>query len=323
MIVIRNLTHTYPGSRKQRPRNALIDLSLTVGTGDFCILSGPNGSGKSSLFRILCGLALPTSGSVSIGGHDLFKHPAAARAQTGVVFQSPAVDKYLSVLENLRLHASLHGIKGAELSRRLEEALAWTVLKDRLDDKVESLSGGMQRQVELAKVLLTRPRLLLLDEPTTGLDPAARRAFLDCLRRIHKEQGMTILMTTHIFAEAEDADRVAILKEGRLLAYDAPSVLRSRIGSEMVVVQSLDPIALEEKITTELGLPFRRVGEELRLEQHGNGESLPILEKILERYRPQILSISIKQPSLEDVFIHVTAGQDPATDAPALLKTGS
>jgi len=315
MIQIENLTHVYPASRKTPERTAIDNLSLTVDEGQFCILSGPNGSGKSSLFRILCGMSYPSAGSIRIAGHDLLKAPAKARAEMAVVFQSPAVDKHLSVAENLKLHADLYGIKGKDYAERLDEALAWTNLKDRLAEKVDILSGGLARQVELTKCLLTRPRLLLLDEPTTGLDPATRRAFVDALHRIQKGRKLTVLMTSHIFSEAEDADRVAIMRAGKLLANDSPQALRGQLGREMVVLQSRQTEALEARIQADLGLKTRRHGDEIRLEETDNGNSLPILEKLLERYRAEIDSIAIKQPSLEDVFIHLT-GQT-AADADA------
>lgn len=312
MIVIQDLTHVYPGSRKNGPRKALDALTLSVSEGEFAILSGPNGSGKSTLFRILCGLALPSAGTVHVGGFDLFAEPAKVRGIMGVVFQNPAVDKQLSVAENIRLHADLYGITGAEFAARRDEALAWTDLGDRLDQKVETLSGGLARQVELAKVLMTRPRVLLLDEPTTGLDPMSRRNFLDALHRLHRERGMTVLMTSHVFSEAEDVGRVAIMREGKLLAYDSPQVLKARIGTEMVVVQpDGDAEAFAETLRAELGLAVRRHGDELRLEETENGEGLPLLERMLERYRPRIRSISIKQPDLDDVFVHVTSRAVP------------
>lgn len=311
MIDIQDLTHVYPGGRKVGPRKALDSLTLSVREGEFAILSGPNGSGKSTLFRILCGLALPGSGSVRIDGIDLFAEPARVRRVLGVVFQNPAVDKQLSVAENIRLHADLYGISGPDFTARRDEALAWTDLSDRLEQKVETLSGGLARQVELAKVLMTRPRVLLLDEPTTGLDPSSRRNFLDALHRVQRERGMTILMTSHVFSEAEDVDRVAVMKDGRLLAYDSPQALKARIGTEMVVVQPDNAEAFAETLRAELGLAVRRHGDELRLEETENGEGLPMLERILERYRPRIRSISIKQPDLEDVFVHVTSRAVP------------
>jgi ABC-2 type transport system ATP-binding protein len=306
MIQIENLSHVYPASRKTPARKAIDGLTLTVEEGQFCILSGPNGSGKSTLFRILCGMAYPSSGTIRIGGYDLLKEPAKARAQMGVVFQSPAVDKHLSVAENLKLHADLHGLSGRDLYERTDEALGWTDLKDRQNDKVMTLSGGLARQVELAKCLLTRPRLLLLDEPTTGLDPASRRNFVDALHKIQRGRQMTVLMTSHIFSEAEDADRVAIMKGGVLLANDSPQALRGQLGREMVVVQSRNAEALETRIRMGLNISTRRHGDEIRLEETGNGDSLPLLEKLLAAYRPEIDSIAIKQPALEDVFIHLT-----------------
>lgn len=319
MIIIRNLTHIYPGTRKQPPRKAISDLSLTIRDGEFCILSGPNGSGKSSLFRILCGMAVPSAGQISIAGADLLTDPAAARAAMAVVFQSPALDKHLSVAENLRLHAALYGLKGKVLDERLAEALAWTDLKTRLGDKVDTLSGGLARQVELAKCLLTRPRLLLLDEPTTGLDPNSRRNFLTALRAIQRERKMTVLMTSHIFSEAEDVDKVAIMRSGVLLAHDTPQALRARIGREMVVIQPTDIDALEQALRRD-GLHLRRHGEELRLEETENGESLPLLERVLKAHRPLIFSISIKQAALEDVFVHLTTLEDSKGRQPALEK---
>jgi ABC-2 type transport system ATP-binding protein len=306
MITIDKLTHVYPGGRKMPARTAIDSLSLQVDEGEFVILSGPNGSGKSTLFRILCGLTLPSAGKVTIAGYDLFAAPAKVRRVMGVVFQSPAVDKHLTVGENLAIHADLYGLSPSQFRSSRDAALAWTDLADRLDHKVDTLSGGLARQVELAKVLMTDPKVLLLDEPTTGLDPGSRRSFLFALHRLQRERGITVLMTSHVFAEAEDVDRVAIMREGKLLAYDTPQSLRAMIGTEMVVIQSRDPDAMAERLRGEMGLAVRLHGDEVRLEETENGDGLPLLERILERYRPDILSISIKQPGLEDVFVHVT-----------------
>ena len=307
MIRIDHLTHVYPGTRKLPPRTAVSDFSLTVKAGEFVILSGPNGSGKSTLFRILSGMALPSTGSITINGHDLIKNPAAIRPLLGVVFQSPALDKHLTVNENLHIHAALYAIPAADYVARRDQALAWTDLGGRLDQKVDTLSGGLARQVELAKVLMTDPKVLLLDEPTTGLDPASRRNFISTLRRIQQERRMTVLMTSHVFTEAEDVDRVAIMKEGHLLAWDTPSALRAMIGKEMLVLQPTDADKLAGQLRDELGLTVRRHGDELRLEETENGEGLPLAERILGRYRQDILSLSIKRPDLEDVFVHVTS----------------
>lgn len=322
MIDIRHLSHVYPGSRKQPPRQALSDLTLDVREGEFCILSGPNGSGKSTLFRILCGMSLPSAGQVTIAGADLFREPHRVREAMAVVFQSPAVDKHLSVLENLRIHGDLYGLRGAAFTARLDEAIGWTDIRDRLDHRVDTLSGGMQRQLELAKCMLTRPRILLLDEPTTGLDPNSRRNFLGALQSLQKNRSMTVLMTSHVFSEAEDVDRVAIMKAGVLLAYDTPQALRAQLGREMVVVQPRDAAALSTALRHDLGLHVRRYGDELRLEETENGASLPILETIVARYRDDIVSIAIKQPTLDDVFVHVTTNGE-VLSVPELERTAS
>lgn len=306
MIVIRNLRHTYPGTRRQSARNALRDLTLDIPDGQFCILSGPNGSGKSTLFRILCGLSSPSSGSVSIGGHDLATAPDKVRHLLGVVFQSPAVDKNLSVRENLTLHADLHGLRGAVAADRMKEALGWSDLRDRLGDRVETLSGGLARQVELAKCLMTRPQILLLDEPTTGLDPASRRSFILALRRLQRERAMTVLMTSHVFSDAEQADSVAILRDGVLLAHDTPDRLKAMVGSEMVVIRPRDPAPFATVLAEQFGRLSIRYGDELRIENIAPDEAVRLIAAVLEKHRDDVLSIGIKQPDLEDVFVHVT-----------------
>ena len=307
MINIECLSHIYPATRKQAARKAVDNLSLEIKEGEFVILSGPNGSGKSTLFRILAGTALPSSGTITINGHDLIKNPAAIRPLLGVVFQSPALDKHLTINENLHIHAALYGVPSSQYIQRRDAALAWTDLAGRLDQKVDTLSGGLARQVELAKVLMTDPKILLLDEPTTGLDPASRRNFVATLRRIQQERGMTVLMTSHIFTEAEDVDRVAIMKEGHLLAWDTPTALRAMIGKEMLVLHPTNAEQLAQQLHDELGLTVRQHGDELRLEETEIGAALPLAERILERFRPDILSLAIKRPDLEDVFVHVTS----------------
>ncbi|CCG08484.1 ABC transporter ATP-binding protein [Pararhodospirillum photometricum] len=314
MIRLEGLTHAYPGRKGAPPRLALSALSLHVPAGTLTILAGPNGSGKSTLFRILCGLALPSAGRVLVGGRDLFAEPGPARALMGVVFQSPAVDKHLSVAENLAMHGRLYGLSGATLGERAAEALTWTGLEKRLDDKVGTLSGGLARQVELAKCLMSHPAVLLLDEPTTGLDPAARRAFLDVLLRIQRERGMTVLMTSHVFSEAEDADRVAILRNGHLLAHDSPAALRRQLGRDMLVVNAPAAAALAPRLEAALGVACVRYGDELRIETLPPGGPVPLIDRILSHFRDEISAVAVRQPTLEDVFIHIT--RQPGDDLP-------
>ncbi|MBN2753221.1 MAG: ABC transporter ATP-binding protein, partial [Rhodospirillaceae bacterium] len=216
MIVIDQLSHRYPRRRKSPAFLALDGLNLSISDGSFCVVIGPNGSGKSTLFKILAGGLQPSMGSATLNG--AICGSSAARRAVGVVFQAPALDGILSVRENLTLFGRLHGIGKQDLRQRIAEITAWSQITDRLDIPAGQLSGGQQRQAELAKCLIPAPPILLLDEPTTGLDPTSRRAFHNTLATLQRETGMTVVMTTHIFEEAMDADRVAILKDGRLIA---------------------------------------------------------------------------------------------------------
>lgn len=315
MIVAEQITHVYPALRNQSERTALDDFSLTVPDGAFCILAGPNGSGKSTLFRLLCGLGAPSRGRVSICGHDLATAPDDARKALGVVFQSPAVDKHLSIAENLDIHGALYGLSRADRRTRATEALDWTRLKDRTHERVDTLSGGLARQVELAKALMTRPRALILDEPTTGLDPAARRAFLDALTRIQKDTGMTVLMTSHIFSDGEAADQVAIMQDGRLLAHDSPDALTARMGREVIVLRSADVVKLTAALAAESLSPRTTGPSELRLEDLDPAETITTVDRILNRHRALVDSLEVRRPSLEDVFVHLTTSGNGKTAA--------
>ncbi len=302
-VAIENLSHWYPRSRRQPARRALHKLNLSISNGTFFVLTGPNGSGKSTLFRILCGLAKPSAGSIAIHGHDLISHPQTARHHMGVVFQKPALDKYLTVMENLRIHADLYDLAWPLFENRLEAALTWSDLKPRLNDRVETLSGGLARQVELVKVLLHAPTLLILDEPTVGLDPGGRLAFMNTLLKLQQEQRVTILMTSHIFAEAQKADQVAILQQGSLLTNETPAKLKAKLGHEILVIQGEDLALLENQLSQRADLTVQSQNKTLRIQ---GGDLLQLMTELLQEYREQIHTLSIKQPDLEDVYIHLT-----------------
>jgi ABC-2 type transport system ATP-binding protein len=206
-------------------------LSFSVAAGDLFALLGPNGGGKTSLFRIISTLIAPTAGTVEVFGIDVVKQPSQARRRVGVVFQSAAVDPWLTVLENLRHHGYLYGLSGASLARGIERALERFGLSPRAGDRVGTLSGGLRRRVELAKALLPEPPLLVLDEPSSGLDPTARRELLLELRRLRDDAGTTIVLTTHLIEEAAVADRVGILHEGKLVAIGAPADLVANVAA--------------------------------------------------------------------------------------------
>lgn len=304
MIKIVGVNHFYK-QPKGAVRQALNNVCLEVPEKTLFALTGPNGGGKSTLFRILSGLLKPGSGTVRLGGLDISTHPLEVRRLLGVVFQYPALDSQLTVMENFRIHASLYHLKKGALDRAMEEDLAWAGLKDRLHDRAGTLSGGLQRRVELVKALLHRPRLLLMDEPTTGLDPGARRAFWETIFDFRNRLGLTVLTTTHLFDEAEQADRVAILHHGTLLADGTPESLVQRLGNEMIVIHARDEEVarqLEQKLAVEVHVTVRRRGSEVRVE----GATQAIVDDLLRQRQGLFQDIAIKRPTLQDVFIDMT-----------------
>ena len=208
-------------------RAALTDVTFSVAPQSFTVLLGLNGAGKSTLFSLITRLYATRSGRLSIYGADVARSPGLALAQLGVVFQSRALDADISVEQNLVYHAALHGIGGREARARAAASLAKVDLSDRLGDKVSQLSGGQVRRVEIARALLHRPRLLLLDEPTVGLDIRARAAILKHVRALIAQERVGVLWATHLIDEAETGDDVVILHKGRIVANDSIQQLRA------------------------------------------------------------------------------------------------
>lgn len=296
-VEVKDLRHTYGD------REALGGVSFSVARGEMFALLGPNGGGKTTLFKILSTLMPPTSGIVRIGNRDLSREPCLVRRHLGVVFQHPSLDRKLTVIENLRHHGHLYGLTGSELQRRVQEMLARLGLTDRANDLVETLSGGLQRRVELAKGLLHEPDILVLDEPNTGLDPAARRDFMNYLQQLREQDGVTILLTTHFMEDAERCERVGILHEGKLVALGAPDALKQSIGGDIVVIQSPDPHGLQKKLRERFGCEATVVDDTLRVERPRGHE---FIRDIVEAFPGEITAAAFGRPTLEDVFIHLT-----------------
>jgi ABC-2 type transport system ATP-binding protein len=284
-------------------REALCGVSLSIGRGEIFALLGPNGGGKTTLFKILATLLRPTDGVVHVLGNDLATEAQAVRPKLGVVFQNPGLDPKLTVSENLVHHGHLYGLGGADLRERVRRVLAELDLADRADDYVETLSGGLARRTELARGLLHSPELLLLDEPSTGLDPGARRDFGQQLRALRDRGGVTIVLTTHYMEEAERADRVAVIHQGSLVALGTPDDLKRSVGGDVVVVHAEAPHALGEKIRARFGLEPRRVDDMLRLERERGHE---LVREIVEAFPGEVRSVTFGRPTLEDVFVHFT-----------------
>jgi ABC-2 type transport system ATP-binding protein len=285
---------------------ALRKVSFSVSTGEIFGLLGPNGSGKTSLFRVLTTLLSPTAGSITVFGENVERSPAVVRRFAGVVFQSQSLDRKLTVIENLRHQGHLYGLSGSELRQRTAEVLDRFGLVERGSDIVEVLSGGMKRRLELAKSILHRPRLLLLDEPSTGLDPGARREFWQYLEALNRQDGTTVLLTTHLMDEAEKCHRLAILDEGVLVALDTPEALKSRVGGDVIVLRTQDAPQLSRSIGSRFGVTAAVMDNTVRIERPRGHE---FITDLVEAFPGQIDAVTLSKPSLEDVFIDMT-GRD-------------
>jgi ABC-2 type transport system ATP-binding protein len=284
-------------------REALAGVSFSVARGEIFALLGPNGGGKTTLFKILSTLLCATSGSVRLLGYDLSKAASAVRACLGVVFQQPSLDRKLTVLENLKHHGHLYTLSGRDLHQRALAMLRRLGLAERAHDLVETLSGGLQRRVELAKALLHQPAVLVLDEPSTGLDPGARRDFMSYLQQLREQEGVTILLTTHVMEDAERCDRVGILHAGRLVALGAPEALKQSIGGDIVVIHTPDTHGLQKKIRERFGCDPSLVDGTLRVERPRGHE---FIREVVDSFPGEISSAAFGKPTLEDVFIHLT-----------------
>jgi len=297
LIEVENLTFQYG------PKVALMGLSFSVGRGEIFGFLGPNGGGKTTTFKILSTLFSCQPGQVKVFGMDLVKDKIAIRRKMGIVFQLPALDKKLKVRENLEHQGHLYGLLGKELQNRIDRDLDRLGLKDRAKDKVETLSGGLQRRVELAKALLNNPELMILDEPSTGLDPAARKEFWGHLENLRKSQGMTVLVTTHYLEEADRCDRLLILDQGQNVALGNPEQLKGEIGGEVLRVRVKNPEELMPQITQKLKVKTLLVGGLIQIEEK---KAHNLVGPLLEAFPELILSLTLGPPSLEDVFIHKT-----------------
>ena len=286
-----------------REHRALDAVSFAVHPGEIFGLLGPNGGGKTTLFRLIATLLPLQQGEIQLFGYSASTQAASVRHQLGVTFQSPSVDIRLTVAENLLHHGQLYGLQGAGLRSAVDRVLTGLGLQDRRQALVETLSGGLKRRVEIAKSLLPGPQFLLLDEPSTGLDPGARLDLWEVLTRLQREQGVTVLVTTHLMDEAERCDRLAILDRGQIVACDSPARLRQTLGGDCLTIRAIDPQQLAQQIHERCGVTPKIVGDVLRLEHPA---ALELFRDIAEPFRDQIASIALSKPTLEDVFIERT-----------------
>ena len=296
-IQVENLSHAYP------ERRALENVSFSVSCGEIFGLLGPNGSGKTTLFRILATLIPVTSGTARILGYNLATDAKTIRDFLGVVFQHPGLDDKLTITENLRHHGHLYGLSGKILHHRISELLECFGVSDRAKERVEILSGGLKRRVEIAKALLHSPRVLLLDEPTSGLDITARQQLNDYLRALAEMEDILVLMTTHLLEDAEACDRVGILDIGRLVTLGEPDDLKAEVGGDVILIESTDSDTLGTAITEQFGFSTVFTDDGLRVECQRGHE---FVRNIVAAFPDEIQSVRFGKPTLADVFVKLT-----------------
>jgi ABC-2 type transport system ATP-binding protein len=313
----------YRGGRKRPARVALDGVSLRIDRGQWVALLGPNGSGKSTLVRMISGAEAPDAGGVHV-----FGEPAgggmggrAAMAKLSVVFQKPGLDALLTVRENLRTAAALFGLSGSQRDARIDELGDRLGLRDRMADRVATLSGGYARRVDLARALLHGPELLILDEATAGLDHQSRTAFLDVVEDLRSggDRGMTVLMTTHLMDEAERAGRVVMMAHGRIVADGSPEELRATGGERVIRVGPLSSpqIRAVTDLLTGAGLSIARSDERSVLARAEHG--LPEVEKAALELVRMGVPFEVAPPNLGDAYLSIT-GQGLGAEIPAEEK---
>lgn len=285
---------------------AVDDLSFSVKKGELFAFLGVNGAGKSTTISILCGQLESDGGSVKIGGVEVDRRSDAVKRRLGVVFQSSALDSALSVRDNLMSRAALYGLSGREFENRLAWLDALIGIKPLLKRPVGRLSGGQRRRADIARALIHRPDILILDEPTTGLDPQTRRAIWDAIANLRRESGLTVLLTTHYMEEAADADHVLIIEAGRIAAEGTPLDLKNLYSGDFITIYSADENALKA-----LGMPYSISGGSARVEVPDTAAATALITA-----HPELFTdYEITKGKMDDIFLAVTGRKLTGGDA--------
>lgn len=277
--------------------HAVNDLSLRVKEGELFAFLGVNGAGKSTTISIMCGMLAKDGGKVFIDGKDVDKDMREITKELGVVFQNTVLDAKLSVKDNLTSRAALYGITGKEAKQRIAHLAELLEFKDILNRTFGKLSGGQKRRVDVARALLNNPKILILDEPTTGLDPEARKALWSVVTTLRKNQNMTVFLTTHYMEEAADADYVVILDSGKISAEGTPLELKNNYTGDFVTIYNVD----KDKIKA-LGLPYENIRDAVRIAVKNTEEARDLIVK-----HPDLFTdFEITKGKMDDVFLAVT-----------------
>jgi ABC-2 type transport system ATP-binding protein len=302
-IRVENLVKTFNGF------TAVDRISFTVGEGELFGLLGPNGAGKTTTINMLSTLLRPTSGSATVAGFDVARDRDSVRKSIGVVFQEPALDAKLTGRENLEFHTMMYGIGKAERRRRIDEVLALVELSDKAATLVEKYSGGMKRRLEIARGLTHRPKVLFLDEPTLGLDAQTRHHIWEYIRKLNREAGVTIILTTHYMEEADFlCGRIAIMDHGKFVALDDPARLKDTLGGDVVSLEiEGDATAFLEDLGHEAWIKRSKFHEDvLSLTMEMGERRIPELVMLAQEKGVTVNCVNLHKPSLEDVFLHFT-----------------
>lgn len=302
--------------RRFGPRTAVDGVSFSIRRGEVVGLLGPNGAGKSTTFQVLASLLKAHGGTLRFDGVEVGFSDRRVRARMGVLFQKPSLDDQLTARENLTLGARLYGLSTAQCRERVEAMLELIGLADRGDEKVKGWSGGMKRRLELARALVHEPELLLIDEPTQGLDEASFRRFWTHVRALVRSRGLTVLLTTHRPEEAELCDRLGVLHGGRLIAMESPAALIAQVGGDIITLEGTAPEELAQQIRDRLKIPARVLEGKVLVEQQQGHALIPRLVEIFPAGR--LASVTLRRPSVADVFLKLT-GELLGEDRPAAV----
>jgi ABC-2 type transport system ATP-binding protein len=312
-IIVEDLKKTYPGNVV-----AVNGVSFKVDAGKVFGFLGPNGAGKSTTIKILTTLALPTSGKAQVGGYDVVSQAGDVRRVAGVALQEIGIDPLMKPMELLVLQGRLFGANKAEATIRAQELLELVNLSEAANRRVGTYSGGMRRRLDLAMALVHQPKVLFLDEPTTGLDPASRRDVWKEVRRLNRELGMTIFLTTQYLEEADElADNIAIIVDGKIAAEGSPARLKAGLGEESINLVFDDPLTAEKGGAALAGMGDRTQldRDTVRLYMSKAAGSIPVVINRLQGAGLSPISLTLTQPTLDDVFLQVTGQRLVASES--------
>ncbi len=284
-------------------REAVVDLDLEVPAGQFFGFLGPNGAGKSTTIGMLCTIVRPTSGRAEVAGHDVRTESDEVRHRIGLIFQEPTPDMDLTAEENMRFQADLFGVPRRRARELIASLLELVDLTPRRDTPVRTFSGGMRRRLEIARGLIHAPRVLFLDEPTTGLDPQTRTAIWEHLHRLRRERGITLFLTTHHLEEAEYCDRLAIIDQGDIVEEGSPTALKAGVGDDLVTLRTGDDVAAVRALRDGFGLAAEAGPEGVRLRVADGAGFVP---RLCAGIDVPVQSVTVTPPTLDDVFLHCT-----------------